>query len=49
MIDLVIQTPLRALTDTAVHLLLQALEPDRQPVHGQPHILPFEIYTSENV
>ncbi|WP_294768292.1 LacI family DNA-binding transcriptional regulator [uncultured Rhodoferax sp.] len=48
-IDLVIQTPLRALTDTAVHLLLQALEPDRQPVHGQPHILPFEIYTSENV
>ncbi len=51
-IDLVIQTPLAALTDTAVRLLLQALqgqEGGQAPVSGRPHILPFEIYTSENV
>jgi len=51
-IDLVIQTPLAALTDTAVRLLLQALELGQEPALGQSpssHILPFEIYTSENV
>jgi LacI family transcriptional regulator len=48
-IDLVIQTPLTALSDSAVRLLLQALEPGQEPVFGRPHILPFEIYTSENV
>ena len=51
-IDLVIQTPLAALTDTAVRLLLQALqglERGQEPVFGRPHLLPFEIYTSENV
>ena len=48
-IDLVIQTPLAALCDTAVRVLLQALEPGQEPVLGRPHILPFEIYTSENV
>jgi LacI family transcriptional regulator len=51
-IDLVIQTPLVALTDTAVRVLLQALqtaESGQTPVLAQPFILPFEIYTSENV
>ena len=48
-IDLVIQTPLKALCDTAVRVLLQAHEPGQPAVHGQPHVLPFEIYTSENV
>lgn len=48
-IGLVIQTPLITLTDTAVRLLLQALEPGQEPVFGRPHILPFEIYTPENV
>jgi LacI family transcriptional regulator len=51
-IDLVIQTPLAPLTDTAVRVLLQALqtvEAGQTPVLAQPFILPFEIYTSENV
>ncbi len=48
-IDLVIQTPLAALSDTAVRVLLQATEPGQTLAHGQPFILPFEIYTSENV
>jgi hypothetical protein len=48
----VIQTPLAPLTDTAVRVLLQALqtvEAGQTPVLAQPFILPFEIYTSENV
>lgn len=48
-IDLVIQTPIHSLSDTAVRVLLQALTPGHTVVHGQPHVLPFEIYTSENV
>jgi len=51
-IDLVIQTPLAALTDTTVRVLLQALqklEDGQALVLAQPHVLPFEIYTSENV
>jgi LacI family transcriptional regulator len=51
-IDLVIQTPLSTLTDTAVRVLMQALQElqdGQTPALAQPHILPFEIYTSENV
>lgn len=48
-IDLVLQTPLAALCDTTVRVLLQALEPEQVVTHAQPYILPFEIYTSENV
>jgi hypothetical protein len=48
-IDLVIQTPIHSLSDTAVRVLLQALAPGHTAVHGQPHVLPFEIYTPENV
>ena len=48
-IDLVIQTPLPALTDTATRILLQALQPGQPAVYGRPYILPFELYTPENV
>lgn len=48
-IDLVIQTPLAELSTTAVRALLQGLDPAQPSVYAQPYILPFEIYTSENV
>ncbi len=48
-IDVVLQTPLVALSDTAVRVLLQALEPGQVAGHAQPFVLPFEMYTSENV
>lgn len=48
-IDLILQTPLTALSETAVRTLLQALEPGRGAVSGLSCVVPFEIYTSENV
>lgn len=48
-IDLVLQTPLPALCDTAVKLLLAALAPQPSVALGQTHLLPLEIFTSENV
>ncbi len=48
-IDLVIQTPVRPVAETAVSLLLRALEPGAPVAFGQPFVLPFELYTSENV
>lgn len=48
-IDLVIQTPVVPVADTAVGVLLRALEPGQPVAFGQPFVLPFELYTSENV
>lgn len=48
-IDLVIQTPVVPLAETAVREMLGALEPGRPAVLGQSFVLPFEIYTPENV
>ena len=48
-IDLVVQTPQVALSETAVRLLLQSLTPDAPVQQARSFILPFEIYTSENV
>lgn len=49
LIDLIVQTPLVALSDTAVRALMQALEPGQPVVHGQPFVVPFELFTSENI
>ena len=48
-IDLVIQTPVGPVAETAVSVLLRALEPGQLVAFGQPFVLPFELYTSENV
>lgn len=48
-IDVVLQTPLAALSDVAVRKLLQALESSGEQVFNRPDILPFEIYTPENI
>lgn len=48
-IDLVIQTPVVPVAETAVGVLLRALEPGQPVAFGQPFRLPFELYTSENV
>lgn len=48
-IDLVIETPIRSVADTAVSVLLRALEPGQPVAFGQPFVLPFELYTPENV
>ena len=48
-IDLVIETPIRSVADTAVSVLLRALQPGQPVAFGQPFVLPFELYTPENV
>ncbi len=48
-IDLVIETPVTAVADTAVKVLLRALEPGQPLAFGQPFVLPMGLYTAENV
>ena len=48
-IDLVIETPVVPVAQTAVRVLLQALQPGARPASGQPFVLPFALHTPENV
>lgn len=48
-IDLVIETPVVPVAETAVRVLLDALQPGATPAFGQPFVLPFGLYTPENV
>lgn len=48
-IDLVIETPVGPVADTAVRVLLDALRPGSQPAFGRPFVLPFALHTPENV
>lgn len=48
-IDLVIETPIGPVADTAVRVLLRALQPGQPVAFGQPFVLPLELHTSENV
>ena len=47
-IDLILNTPRRDVADTALQVLLRALQPDYTPAYGQQFILPFELHTQEN-
>lgn len=48
-IDLVIETPVVPVAETAVRVLLAALQPGAQPAFGQPFVLPLVLHTPENV
>lgn len=48
-IDLVIETLMVPVAETAVCVLLDALQPGTTPAFGQPFVLPFGLYTPENV
>ncbi len=48
-IDLVIETPVTAVAETAVRVLLRALAPGQPVALGQPFVLPLALYTAENV
>jgi LacI family transcriptional regulator len=48
-VDLVIRTPLALFAQTAIQTLLRSLQADPAPAFGQPFVLPFELYTPENV
>jgi LacI family transcriptional regulator len=48
-IDLVIATPLARVAETAIDAMLKAAEPGAAAVTAQSLVLPFELYTAENV
>lgn len=48
-IDLVIETPMPAIADTAVRVLLDALVSRAPSAFGQPFVVPFGLHTPENV